>query len=98
MFRFARPMDAVLRRPDIIMSVIERRRHIIAASQHPDFAGVHESLVIGSRRPAGMFRDQLPFFTVGRRPDIVLWTLLIPEVIVLGAAQDPHFVLEDNCA
>src|SRR5262249_45219245 len=52
--------------------------------------------MVGARRPPGIRGRQIPVRAVGRAPDVVLQAALIAEVVVLGAAQDPHLVAEDN--
>jgi len=57
-----------------------------------------DRLMVGARRPAGVRGHLLPGLAVGRRPDIVFEALFVAEVVIFGAAEDPHFVLERNSA
>ena len=86
------PVHAVAGRPDIVLGVV--LGHVVAAAQDVDLVAQHDGLMIGARRPAGVGGFELPVLAVRRRPDVVLQTLVVAEVVVLGAAEHPHPALE----
>src|SRR5262245_18171161 len=95
-FNYLRPVHAVVGTPHVVERLI--LRHVIAAAENPDLAGVDHRLMIGARRPTGIGRRELPLLTVGGMPHVVLEALVVAEVVILGAAQDPHLVLRHDRA
>src|SRR5687768_12555812 len=86
------PALAVDRTPNIVQSLV--LRHIVSATEYPHFSAVHDCLMVRTWRPWRRFRFQHPLLPIGRRPNIVLKTLFISEVVVFCPAEQPQLPLE----
>jgi len=88
------PGLAIFAAPDVIFDLI--LGEVVSAPHHIEFVIHHDGLMIGTGGPAGVFCFAGPGFSIFRRPDVVFQVGVIAEVILFGAAEDPHFAFEDG--